>query len=307
MKLLFSISLLFILASLLSAQVKDSVLLNKIDSLKAAVSDSVSLKDTTARKTSDVDTIIYASSSDSLFFFAKQKKMNIYGNAEVKYKETDLKSAHIYVDFNSHRIDAEGIPSDSVEGELVKTPVLKEGNEEYEGKTLTYNFKTAQGFISSAGTKLEGAIYTGEKIKKVTKDTYFIKDGIYTTCDAIPPHYYFYSPEMKVIQKSQIVAKWIWLYFGGVPFPIPVPFAVFPIESGRRSGILPPAFGQSDAYGTYFSRFGYFWAINDYMDINLTADYYTRGSYNLNSRFRYAKRYSFSGNLEGGLSKFSKR
>jgi lipopolysaccharide assembly outer membrane protein LptD (OstA) len=110
---------------------------------------------------------------------------------------------------------------------------------------------------------------------------------------------------MKVIHKKEIVAKWVWLYFGGVPFPVPLPFGVFPIESGRRSGILPPAFGLSGTYGYYFSRFGYFWAINDYYDVNLTADYYTRGSYNLNSRLRYAKRYSYSGNIEANYSDFS--
>ncbi len=41
------------------------------------------------------------------------------------------------------------------------------------------------------------------------------------------PHYYFYAPEMMIINKQEMVAKWIWLYFGGVPFPIPLPFAVF--------------------------------------------------------------------------------
>ena len=112
---------------------------------------------------------------------------------------------------------------------------------------------------------------------------------------------------MKVVQKKEIVAKWIWLYFGGVPFPVPLPFAVFPIESGRRSGIIPPVFGQSASQGNYFSNFGYFWAINDFIDANLQASYWTRGSYELKSRFRYVKRYDFSGNLSGGyrVSRFN--
>ena len=109
---------------------------------------------------------------------------------------------------------------------------------------------------------------------------------------------------MKVINKKEIVARWIWIFFGGVPFPVPLPFAVFPIESGRRSGIVPPVFGADATYGNYFSRFGYFWAISDYMDLLLTSDYYTRGSFNLNSRFRYAKRYDFTGSLEGNYKVF---
>ena len=289
MKILLLVSL-FSIASL--AQVRDSLLFKPpADTLKA-------VKDTTAKKRYDVDTVIYSSASDSLIFYVDKKKMDLYGDAELQYKETDLKSAKIYVDFESNNIDAAGVPSDSFPGKFKGTPVLVDKGETYDGITMRFNFKTSRGFISKAASKLEGAIYTGDKIKRMDKETYFIEDGIYTTCDAIPPHYYFYAHEMKVIQKQEIVAKWIWLYFGGVPFPVPIPFGVFPIQSGRRSGIIVPAFGDDNTYGYYFSRFGYFWAINDYMDVNLYSTYFTRGSYDLNSRFRYAKRYNFSGNIE---------
>ncbi len=228
--------------------------------------------------------------------------MDIYGSSELKYKNTNLKSANMFINFKSSEINAEGVPSDSVPNQYKETPVLNEGGETYSGKTMKYNFKTSRGFISSAGTESEGAYYNGEKINKVDKNTYFVEDGTYTTCDANPPHYYFFATKMKVIQKDQIDAKWIFLYFGGVPLPLPIPFAVFPLQSGRRSGIIAPAYGDDATYGKYFSHFGYFWAISDFMDVNLTADYYTRGSYRLNSRFRYAERYNFTGSLEGSYA-----
>ncbi len=283
------------------AQGADSLISNKKDSLAVFGKDSLAVRDTTAKnKSYDVDTVIYASSSDSLFFYVNEKKMDLYGNSELKYKDTDLKSANIDVNFETHNVNATGVPNDSIPGDFKNTPILSQGSEVYDGVSMIYNFKTTRGFINMAKTKSEGAIYSGEKIKKVDKDTYFVKDGIYTTCDSNPPDYYFYSPEMKVIQKQEIIARWIWLYFGGVPFPIPLPFAVFPLQSGRRSGIIVPAFGQDAARGYYFSHFGYFWAINDYMDLNLTGDYYTRGSFGLDSRFRYVKRYDYSGSIEGG-------
>ncbi len=275
------------------------------DSLRAPIlSDSLSISDTLSKKTYDVDTTIYTESSDSLIFYVNKKKMDIYGNASIQYRETNLKSANIFVDFQTNNIDAEGVPSDSLPNKYKGTPVLKEGADSYNGFKMRYNFKTKRGFISAAGTETDGAIYSGAKINKVNEDTYFIKDGIYTTCDSDTPDYYFYSPEMKVINKKEIVAKWIWMFFGGVPFPVPLPFAVFPLESGRRSGIVPPVFGDDATYGKYFSRFGYFWAISDYMDLLLTSDYYTRGSFNFNSRFRYAKRYNFTGSLEGNYKVF---
>ena len=297
--------LIFFLTFALYSFPQENDTLSVIDSLQTPfLQDSLSVPDTLTKKTYDVDTVIYTDASDSLIFYVKKKKMNIYGDASIQYKQTDLKSANIFVDFQSNNIDAEGVPSDTIPDKYKGTPVLKEGADVYNGFRMRYNFKTKRGFISAAGTESDGAVYTGAKINKVDEETYFIEDGIYTTCESDTPDYYFYSPEMKVINKEQIVAKWIWLHFGGTPFPIPLPFAIFPIESGRRSGIIPPVFGEDGTYGRYFSRFGYFWAISDYMDLVLTSDYYTRGSFNINSRFRYAKRYEFTGSLEGNYKVF---
>lgn len=251
----------------------------------------------------DIDTIVFAEAKDSIFFNIKNKKMLLFGNSHLKYRFTEIKSGLIKINFENNDIEAEGIKNDSTQ-KLEQTPVMNEGADVYSGIKMKYNFKTKGGFISLAQTQQEGAKYTGKVINKVDKETYFISDGIYTTCEDSCAHYHFYSPRMKVIHKEQVIAEWIFLHFGGVPFPIPIPFAVFPIESGRRSGIIPPAFGDDGRYGTYFSRFGYFWAISDFMDVNMTGDYYTRGSYRISSLFRYAKRYQFNGNVEGSYAKF---
>lgn len=256
-------------------------------------------------KTYDVDTTVFASAKDSLIFLVKNKKMKIYGEGNINYKTTEIKSSNIFIDFESNNIDAVGVPSDSLPGKFDGTPILKEGTEVYAGQSMKYNFKSGQGLISLAKTEQEGSKYSGTKIKKVDSETYFIEGGIFTTCDNEEcPHYHFTANKMKVIHKDQLVADWIFINFGGVPLPIPLPFAVFPIESGRRSGIIPPTFGNDATYGTYFNGFGYFWAINDYVDLNLTGDYYTRGSYKFDTRFRYSKKYNYSGNIEGSYGSF---
>ena len=284
------------------AQQVDSTGLISADSLYSAVADSLTASDSIKSKPGDIDTVINASSSDSLVFVINEKEMYLYGKSEIQYRQTDLTAANIKVDFETGGVEAEGVPTDTA-GKFSGTPVLKDKGESYEGFRMRFNFKSQRGFIASAQTENEGAYYTGSKIKKVDKDIYFIKDGIYTTCDKKDPDYYFYSPKMKVIQKQEVMAEWIWLYVGDVPFPVPLPFAVFPLQSGRRSGIIPPVFGDDAQYGKYFARFGYFWAISDYMDVNLTGDYYTRGSYRANSRFRYARRYNFSGSLQGDYAR----
>ncbi len=274
-------------------------LLLRIHSLTSVI-DSAAVQ----KKKSDLDTVVYASGSDSLIFFVKEKKMSIYGEAQINYKKSEIKSANIVVDFENYNIEAVGAPKDSASGEIIGTPVLTDAGEVYEGKSMKYNFKTGQGNLTAFDTEMEGGFYHGEKIKKVTKDTYFIEDGIYTTCDEDDPHYYFYSPKMKVIQQEQIAAEWIWLNFGDVPVPIPLPFIVIPLQSGRRSGLITPVFGYSQTYGTYIQRLGYFYVISDYTDVNATFDYYTNGSYGLNSRFRYAERYNYRGNIDGEYRNF---
>lgn len=269
--------------------------------------DTTIVDTTELSKKFDVDAVVTAIASDSLIFNIAEKKMFVYGSGQLNYKDTELKSGKIFIDYNTNELEAYGIEisSDTAEAQIKQTPVLKEGAEVYEGAWLRYNFKNQKGFISAAKNAAQGSRYEGEKVKKVDKNTYFIEDGMFTTCEEDTPHTYFTASEMKVIQRDKIVARWIFMHVGGVPFPVPLPFAVFPNESGRRSGLIIPTYGNENRRGQYFRNFGYFWAMSDYMDVALTGDYYTRGGFGLRSRFRYVDRYNFSGNINGGFSKFS--
>ncbi|MFA7288944.1 MAG: putative LPS assembly protein LptD [Melioribacteraceae bacterium] len=288
--------------TVLYAQEKDSLFVSKdstitLDSLTLQTSDSVSNKNK-----NQVEDIVYSESKDSLVFDVKNKKMYVFGTGALKYKQTNLNAGKIIVDYTINELEAFG-RMDSSNTKLIETPVLKEGADAYEGERIRYNFKTQQGFISEAKNKEVGSRYEGEKVKKVDKDTYFIDGGMFTTCDSDTPHTYFTASKMKVIQNDKIFADWIFMYIGGVPLPFPIPFAVFPNESGRRSGIIVPTYGQIADRGQYFRNFGYFWATSDYFDMAFTGDYYTKGGYAFRNRTRYAKRYSFSGNLNAGYSR----
>ncbi|MDX1701028.1 MAG: putative LPS assembly protein LptD, partial [Melioribacteraceae bacterium] len=264
------------------------------------------IQDSLKKKTFDVDDVITSTASDSIKFDLINKRMFIFGTGELKYKQTNLKGGKINVDFENNELEAEGIfdKSDTNDVEkLSQTPVLSEGAENYEGTRLKYNFKTQKGFISAAKNVKDEQRYEGSAVKKVSKDTYFVKEGVYTTCEGDTPHTYFTAEEMKVVQKDKIFAKWIFMHIGGVPVPIPIPFAVFPNETGRRSGLIAPTYGSIRNRGNYFKNFGYFFAISEYMDLTLNADYYLRGGWGARGRYRYASRYNFSGNLNAEYSK----
>ncbi|MBI1939079.1 MAG: LPS-assembly protein LptD [Ignavibacteriales bacterium] len=297
------IILLMLIACALNAQTDTSFVKSKADTI--SVHADTLAADTSKSGKSDIDAVVTATAKDSLIYDVRNKKMFIYGSGDLKFKTTQLTGGKIFVDYDKNELEAFGVEdtADTAKSKLKDTPVLKEGTDEYEGTWLRYNFRNQSGYISMAKNKEEDSRYEGEKVKKVNKDTYFIDEGMFTTCEDDTPHTYFTADEMKVIQGDKIIARWVFMHIGGVPFPVPLPFGVFPNSTGRRSGIIIPSYGQDASRGQYFYNFGYFWAMNDYMDLTLNGDFYSKGGYGLRSRYRYAVRYDFSGSFEAGYSK----
>ena len=295
---------IFVFIIRISAQNLDqNSVLNAADSILYSLSDSSEVIDSLKNQSQDdIDAIVYTNAADSLYFDVKNKRMHLYGDGNIKYKTTELKSADITVDFATSDLSAMGA-LDSLGIELLDTPILTEAGETYEGTEINYNFKSQQGLISMAKNSSGDKTYTGEKVKKVDKNIFFIEHGKFTTCDADTPHYYFSASRMKVLQGDKIIAKWIFMNVGGVPIPIPLPWGVFPNKSGRASGIIAPSYGFENTLGYYLRNLGYFWATNEYMDVTLTGDYYFKGGYGMRSRVRYRDRYLYDGNVNGGFSK----
>ena len=182
---------IFVITANIFAQSIDQKLeQNFADSILTEISDSAEVFDSLKNKTQDdLDAIVYANASDSLSFDVKNKTMHLYGDGNIKYKTTELKSADISVDFGTSDLNAIGVKdtSDS-NGGLIGTPILTEIGETYEGTEIAYNFKTQQGLISMAKNSSGDKTYTGEKEKKVDKNVFFIDLGKFTTCYADTPH-----------------------------------------------------------------------------------------------------------------------
>ncbi len=255
------------------------------------------------RSPSGIDSVVTYSAADSIVYALSEKTMYLFGKADIKYKELGLKAELIDINWTTSVLNAQGVvdTSDTSGSGYRGLPDLIDGGETYRGSKIAYNFKSKKGKIDVGKTEMEQGYYRGEEIKKVSSDILFIADGKYTTCDADHPHYYFGSPEMKIVLKEKIVARPIYLYISDVPI-FALPFGIFPTERGRRSGIIAPAYGESGR-GRYLLHLGYYWAMNDYMDISLRGDGYTRGTWKLYSDFRYALRYAFSGGISAAFGK----
>lgn len=198
---------------------------------------------------------------------------------------------------DSSLVYAVGRP-DSV-GDIVGRPVFKDKSGEYESETMNYNFKTKKGYITNIVTQQGEGYLTGGQTKKMENDEFYMKSGRYTTCDNHDhPHFYLQLTQAKVRPKKNIVTGPAYMVLADVPLPLAIPFGFFPFTEKYSSGIIVPTFGDELARGFYLRDGGYYFAINDYIDLALTGEIYTKGSWGINARSAYIKRYKYSGNFD---------
>jgi len=101
------------------------------------------------------------------------------------------------------------------------------------------------------------------------------------TSDPQPvPDYHFAAGRVKWINKRTMIARPAVLYVRDVPI-MWLPFIFQDIRGGRRSGILFPRFGLNDLvrptrhYARHVSDFGYYFALNDYVDVLFAGDWFS--------------------------------
>lgn len=232
---------------------------------------------------------------DSIIIDIKGRKAYLYYEANVYYDDIELHADYIEIDFKNSELYASGIANE--EGIVTGEPVLQQDGTVIRSKELRYNFNTRKGKISNViTTEGEGFIH-GEYVKKFDEFSY-IRSGKYTTCDLDEPHFHIDFNRAKVIPDDKIVTGLAYLTFGGVPTFLGIPFAFFPIQKGRSSGLVMPTFRESANMGFAFEGLGYYFGISDNIDLLLTADIFTRGSWAVKGRSTYIFRYKCRGDVE---------
>jgi len=181
---------------------------------------------------------------------------------------------------------------------MIEDPVFKDKSGEYASKSLKYNFKTKKGLISQVVTQQgEGYVVSGTT-KKLADNMMCMIDGKYTTCDNHEhPHFYLDLSKAKVKPGSYIVSGPAHLVMEDVDLPLFLPFGYFPFKGDYSSGILTPTYGDELSRGFYLKDMGYYFAINEYMDLALTGELYSKGSWGIKARSAYKVRYKYSGSF----------
>lgn len=277
----------------------DSALLMSVDSVISGdtISPDTVVADTAvAEKKQAIDAPVVYEASDSIVF-TRNGYARLYGSAKVNYQEIQLESAIITMNMDSSTVFAEGV-KDSL-GTISGKPVFQDGSEPYESETMRYNFKSKKGFITNVTTQQGEGYVTSEQSKKSATDDLYMKSGRYTTCDNHEhPHFYLKLTRAKVRPKKNVVFGPAYMVVEDVPLPLAIPFGFFPFTSSYSSGFIMPSFGDELQKGYFLSDGGYYFAINDKVDLKVTGDIYTKGSWALGATSNYVKRYKFSGNID---------
>ena len=147
-------------------------------------------------------------------------------------------------------------------------------------------------------TKQGEGYILADKTKKAEGDVMMMAGGQYTTCDNHDhPHFYLKMTKAKVKPGDYIATGPAYMVVGDVPLPLAIPFGFFPFTNKYSSGLIMPTFGDDYTRGLYLNGLGYYFAICDYMDLQITGDIYTRGTWAIKAASKYIWRYHFNGSI----------
>ena len=270
-----------------------------VDTVMLQVADTVR-----RAKKAGLDKPISGKASDSLYYDLRNKMVYIYEQGDVSYGDMNLKADFMNINLDNKNIYAYG-KADTVDGAPVMTrPVFTQGTTTLNMDTITYNIESQRAKIKSIATQQGDGWLVGTSVKKMEDNTINIEGGMYTTCDQTDhPHFYLAMTKAKVIPGKKAITGPAYLVMEDVPiYFLGVPEGFFPLNTGPKSGILMPTYGEEATRGFYIRGLGYYFTLSEHMDLALTGGIYTLGSWEANVRSRYIKRYKYSGNLNFDFS-----
>jgi Tat protein translocase TatC len=210
--------------------------------------------------------------SDTFVVVGDSQTIFLRREAYVEREGTRLQADSIRYHEASCRLNASGDPQLFDQGTVLV------------GEGMTYDTCLRRGTVRDALTDFQQGGVTwyvrGRGLASDSGSRRVYAAGATFTSDPQPvPDYHFAAGQVKWINKSTMVARPAVLYVRDVPI-MWLPFIFSDIRGGRRSGILFPHFGLNDLvrptrrYSRHISDFGYYFALNDYVDVLVSGDWF---------------------------------
>lgn len=285
----------------ISDSLKDSLLLPDATNTRSGRGlryDSTAIDTTaadSAKRKPGIDAPVDYECTDSLVYDAETRLVHLYGKAQVKYMDMTLNAAKITMNMDSSMVRAAG--ERDTAGILQDKPVYSQGSDNYHSELMAFNFKTKKGYITNVETTQGDGFMQSQHSKRAADGTLYLEHAKYTTCDAKHPHFYIALSRAKVRPGKESVFGPAYLVVADVPLPLAVPYGFLPFNKKYSSGFIMPSYGDETSRGFYLRDGGYYFAINDYMDVKALGEIYTKGSWGLSAETNYRKRYRYNGNF----------
>jgi LPS-assembly protein len=212
---------------------------------------------------------------------AKQQRQvgRIYyadGDVDVRYQNTRLRADHVEYNEDTQVVIARGhvqldYETQHVEAEDARYEVATgHGTFHHVRATFAIQRRPAPTLLISPNP----IYFEADEAERLDQNTYRIHRAWMTVCKPDRPTWKFYAPEATVYMRTSVHLENGNFRLFSVPV-LYLPYATFPAEKQRTSGFLIPDIGDSTSKGFIFGDAVY-WAPNDWSDLSLGANYYSR-------------------------------
>lgn len=232
---------------------------------------------------------------DSALLDVKNSIFYLYGDTRANYQDVEIKSGKLVFNQKTNILSAE--PVLDTAGNKASVQEFKQGEETFTYDTMRYNFKSRRAIVRNAHTKYGDGYVISEQVKRNPDESIYGFRSIYTTCNLDHPHFGIRARKIKVIPGRIIASGPANLEIMDIPTPLFLPFGLFPIKQGQRSGFILPTYTLEERRGLGLQRGGYYFAVNDYLGVIAQFDIFSKGSWAMFTTAQYAKRYQYNGSL----------
>ncbi|WP_292889523.1 putative LPS assembly protein LptD [Nonlabens sp.] len=239
---------------------------------------------------------IESSAKDYKRIDRKGNTITLYNEAKIIYGDITIEAGKIVINNNTGDVFAYGIVKDSLG--YTQRPVFSQGANIVKPDSIIFNKNSQKALTFNSRTTQGEFNVIAETTKKVNDSVFYMQNARFTTSkNPENPEYYFLARKIKFVPNKKIVTGLVNMYIADVPTPLGLPFAYFPMTKERKSGIIIPSFGNNNSQGYFLQNGGYYFAVNDYMDLTVLGDYFTNGSYGSRVESNYTVRYKYNGSL----------
>lgn len=239
--------------------------------------------------------VVTAVADDSATMDMSHNISHLYGKVQVNYEDMQVNHGQIVYDQAANKVVAAPSVDASLDTGILKKGTFTQGKEKFAYDSMQYNFKSKRAIVRNVQTQYGEGYMHSEQIKRNPDQVIYGTHSIYTTCALDTPHFGIVASRIKVVPDKLIVSGPANIYIMGVPTPLFIPFALFPISQKQKSGFVIPTYTIEQARGLGLLNGGYYFYLNDHIDLLAQTNIYTKGSYAISAVSNYGNIYHYRG------------